>query len=151
MTPDLEREIPPQDRETAVRSLARQLMRYLPGVRLEVRVRRKKRERSDLQNRALWGCAYKALEQQTGNDPEDLHLFFCGEYFGWKQVLVLGSQRRKVPRRTTTKDEDGHRDVIDKMVMADFYDFIQRRAAMAGYDVPDPDPEWFRVDERAAA
>lgn len=142
-TPDLEREIPPQDRDTAIASLAAQLRRYLPGVRLEVRVRRKKRERSDLQNRALWGCAYKALQQQTGNDPDDLHIYFCGEFFGWKVVTVMG-QARRVPVRTTTKDEDGHRDVIDKGLMADFYDALQRRAAMVGYDVPDPDPEWFR-------
>ncbi len=148
MIPDLEREIPPQDRETAVQSLARQLLRYLPGARLEVRVRRKKRERSDLQNRALWGCAYKALADQTGNDADDLHLFFCGGYFGWKLIEIMG-EKRKVPRRTTTRDEDGHRDVIDKMAMADFYDFIQRRSAMAGYDVPDPDPEWF-VERRVA-
>ena len=124
--------------------------RSLGRGRLEVRVRRKKRERSDLQNRALWGCAYKALADQTGNDRDDLHLFFCGEYFGWKVVPIL-DQKRRVPRRTTTRDEDGHRDVIDKMVMADFYDFIQRRAAMAGYDVPDPDEEWFKSDERRAA
>lgn len=148
MSPDLEREIPPQDRESAVQSLARQLLRYLPGVRLEVRVRRKKRERSDLQNRALWGCAYKALQAQTGNDPEDLHMYFCGEWFGWKTIKVL-DQSRRVPRRTTTRDEDGHRDVIDRLVMADFYDFIQRRSAMAGYDVPDPDPEWFAAKEAA--
>lgn len=150
MTPDLEREIPPQDRETAVQSLARQLMRYLPGVRLEVRVRRKKRERSDLQNRALWGCAYKALTAQTGNDPEDLHEYFCGEFFGWVKKTVMGKTKLR-PKRTTTKDEDGNRDVVDKLVMADFYDFIQRRAAMAGYDVPDPDEEWFKSDEQRAA
>lgn len=147
-TPDLEREIPPQDRETAIASLAAQLRRYLPGVRLEVRVRRKKRERSDLQNRALWGCAYKALKEQTGNDPEDLHVFFCGRFFGWQEFDVMGMVKKR-PVRTTTKDANGNRDVIDKSVMAEFYDFIQRESAMAGFDVPDPDPEWFREGKAA--
>ena len=142
-TPDLEREIPPENRESAIASLARQLARYLPGVRLEVRVRRKKRERSDLQLRALWGCAYKALNTQTGNDPEDLHTYFCGERFGWKTVKVM-DQVKRVPRRTTTRDEDGNRDVLGTLDFAEFYDFVQRRSAAVGYDVPDPDPEWWR-------
>src|SRR5690606_41860330 len=65
-----------------------------------------KKERSDAQNRALWGCAYKTLRDATGNDPEDLHTYFCGEYFGWTDYEVMG-QIRKRPRRTTTKDEIG--------------------------------------------
>lgn len=145
----LEREIPPQDRASAIQSLAKQLARYLPGVRLEVIVRRKKRERSDLQNRALWGCAYKALQEQTGNEAEDLHTYFCGQYFGWVTFQVMGETRKR-PLRTTTRDQHGDRDVVDKGVMADFYDSIQRWSAEAGYDVPDPDEEWFRRDEAAA-
>src|SRR5690606_32693028 len=84
-----------------------------------------KKERSDAQNRALWGCAYKTLREATGNDPEDLHTYFCGEYFGWTEYEVMG-QIRKRPRRTTTKDENGKRDVISTMQLSDFYAFIQQ-------------------------
>ena len=99
-----------------------------------------KKERSDLQNRALWGCAYKTLRDATGNDPEDLHTYFCGEYFGWVEFDVLG-QTRKRPRRSTTKDENGKRDVISTIHLQDFYAFIQQRAAeTVGVFVPDPDP-----------
>jgi hypothetical protein len=109
-----------------------------------------KKERSDLQNRALWGCAYKALREATGNDPEDLHAYFCGEYFGWVEFDVMG-QTRKRPRRSTTKDENGKRDVISTIHLSDFYAFIQQRAAeTVGVYVPDPDPMWWSHERQAA-
>lgn len=108
-----------------------------------------KKERSDLQNRALWGCAYKTLRDATGNDPEDLHTYFCGEYFGWTEYEVMGSKRKR-PTRTTTKDADGKRDVISTMHLSDFYAFIQQRAAeTVGVFVPDPDPTWWSHDKAA--
>lgn len=143
------RELPPAHREQAIASLAALLRHYLPGKPVEVRVRQVRRERSNLQARALWGCAYKALREQTGNDADDLHTYFCGEFFGWREYDLMG-QRRKRPVRTTTTDEDGRRDVITTREMADFYEFIQRRSAEVGYDVPDPDPMW-RFTEVSAA
>jgi hypothetical protein len=110
-----------------------------------------KKERSDLQNRALWGCAYKTLRDATGNDPEDLHTYFCGEYFGWTEYEVMGATRKR-PRRSTTKDENGKRDVISTRDLQDFYAFIQQRSAeTVGVYVPDPDPMWFVREEEARA
>lgn len=110
-----------------------------------------KKERSDLQNRALWGCAYKTLRDATGNDAEDLHTYFCGEYFGWVEYDVLGATRKR-PRRSTTKDENGKRDVISTRDLQDFYAFIQQRSAeTVGVFVPDPDPMWFAREEDARA
>jgi len=110
-----------------------------------------KKERSDLQNRALWGCAYKTLRDATGNDPEDLHTYFCGEYFGWVEYEVMGATRKR-PRRSTTKDENGKRDVISTIHLQDFYGFIQQRSAeTVGVYVPDPDPMWFAHEEEARA
>lgn len=108
-----------------------------------------KKERSDLQNRALWGCAYKTLRDATGNDPEDLHTYFCGEFFSWVEYEVMG-QKRKRPFRTTTKDENGKRDVISTIQLQDFYAFIQQRSAeTVGVYVPDPDPMWWSYDKAA--
>lgn len=102
-----------------------------------------KKERSDPQNRALWGCAYKTLRDATGNDPDDLHTYFCGEYFGWVEYEVMGATRKR-PRRSTTKDENGKRDVISILALQDFYAFIQQRSAeTVGVYVPDPDPMWW--------
>src|SRR3546814_20650579 len=90
------------------------------------------------QNNALWGVAYKAIEEATGNDPKDLHEYFCGEFWGWVESTVLG--RRKVkPRRTTTRDENGRANKVKADEFARFYEFIQRRMAENGVYVPDPD------------
>lgn len=102
-----------------------------------------KKERSQQQNKALWGCAYETLRKATGNDKEDLHEYFCGEYFGWDIKEVMGKKKRK-PKRTTTTDYDGHRDVISTVHLQDFYAFIQQRSAeTVGVYVPDPDPMWW--------
>lgn len=143
-------DVPQHNRESAIKRLSTLVLNFLPGARLTVTVERDVPTRSTLQNKALWGCAYKALEEQTGNEPEDLHRYFCGEFFGWQKYEVMGAWTKR-PVRTTTTNEAGERDVIDKMRMAEFYDFIQDRAARVGFDVPDPDPEWFMKDERRAA
>ena len=117
----------------------------------QITVGEAKKERSDLQNRALWGCAYKTLREATGNDPEDLHTYFCGEYFGWTEYEVMG-QKRKRPFRSTTKDEHGNRNVITTLQLSDFYAFIQQRSAeTVGVFIPDPDPMWWSKDERRRA
>lgn len=109
-----------------------------------------KKERSCQQNKALWGCAYETLRKATGNDKEDLHEYFCGEYFGWDINDVMG-QKRKKPKRTTTTDYDGHRDVISTIHLQDFYAFIQQRSAEQGIYVPDPDPMWWSHGQEKAA
>ena len=114
----------------------------------EIEVTRFAKPRSDPQNSALWGVAYKSLRTQTGNDTDDLHQFFCGEYFGWKEFVVMGRKKVK-PLRTTTHDENGNRSVMPMTDFAEFYTFIQSRAAQNGYMIPDPDPLWFRQDAAA--
>jgi hypothetical protein len=104
----------------------------------EVTVKKYKRDRSDAQNSALWGLAYKIMAEETGNDPDDLHVYFCGEFFGWREVDVLGKKKVK-PRRTTTRDENGKRDVIKTSEFSDFFNTIQRRAAEIGIYIPDPE------------
>lgn len=112
-----------------------------PGHAYRVTVEEAKPTRSSDQNNALWGCAYKAIREQTGNDPDDLHVYFCGEYFGWVECEMFGAHKKK-PRRTTTADPEGRRSVMSKMEFVDFYAFIQQRMAENGVHVPDPDPYW---------
>jgi hypothetical protein len=109
-----------------------------------------KKERSNQQNKALWGCAYEHIRKATGNDKDELHEMFCGEYFGWEINEVLG-QRKKRPKRTTTTGYDGKRDVISTIELKDFYAFVQQRAAEYSVYVPDPDPMWFLREEEARA
>lgn len=118
-----------------------------PDMEWSVKIEKHKKDRSDPQNNALWGVAYPVLERESGNDPEDLHTYFCGEFFGWREIEVMGKKKVN-PRRTTTRDENGKRDVIPTDQFTEFYAFIQRRAAQIGIYVPDPDRE--AMSRRAA-
>lgn len=105
------------------------------------------KKRSPKQRAALFGAAYRPIMEFVGlsgsEDKDDLHAFYCGEYWGWHPVL------RNKPLRTTTKNERGERDEITTVQALEFYAFIQRHAAEQGIYVPDPDPLW--KDQRLAA
>jgi len=108
----------------------------------QVEIEPLKKARTSRQNRALFGVAYVELADQTGSDKNDLHWAFCGEFFGWQDVNVMGKTKR-MPARTTTTDYEGRHDVIPTETFAQFYNFIQQRSAENGFYVSDPDPMWF--------
>ena len=93
--------------------------------------------RSDAQNNALWGVAYKAIREATGNSNESLHDHFCRKYFGEVEREICGTVRTHA-RRTTTTDEDGKRSVLSTVEFMGFYEFIQQEMASFGVYVPDP-------------
>lgn len=111
-----------------------------------IEIKEARRERSLDQNNALWGVAYPPLCEATGYEPDELHTALCCKFFGTVEVFVLG-ERLLRPRRTTTTNEHGERDVMDRAEFARFYDMVQRLGAEIGVDVPSPDPFWM---ERAA-
>lgn len=122
-------QVPAANREGAAKRVHDFVLAALPGKVLDVTVKERKRKRSDPQNRALWGVAYATLKRETGNDPEDLHEFFLGEHFGWEVYDVLGQKKRRPRRRSSN---------LSKVEFAEFYAFIQQRAAECGFYVPDP-------------
>lgn len=121
--------LPATGREAAVTRVAQFIGAALPGKELVVTVEQRKRKRSLDQNAALWGVAYHALREQTGNDPHDLHEFFLGEWGGWEVVDVMGQKRRRPLKRSSK---------LTTTEFSDFYAFIQQRAAEAGFYVPSP-------------
>lgn len=139
-----------QNRGRVLANLVEALQALDPKRTFVVEAKQYQKPRTDDQNKALWGCAYKALREQSGNDAEDLHEFFCGEFFGWTTYEVLGQVKKK-PVRTTTHDAAGKRDVMSAVWFADFYDFLQHRSAENGFHVPDPDPMWKLHKERLRA
>lgn len=125
---------PRMKREYLADKLREFVLSALPGKELRVEVCEYRKRRSDEQNKALWGLAYKILSDATGNDPENLHTFFLGEYFGWETIDVMGKKRR-VPIKRSSK--------LTTVEFAEFFDFIQRRSAeTVGVYIPDPDPGW---------
>jgi hypothetical protein len=109
-----------------------------------------KRERSDSQNRGLFGVAYPPLMDFCGlqgdEDKRQLHREFCGEFFGWRDDLPMNMRK---PIRTTTTNERGQRDVVPWDVFCAFYGFVQRKGAELGVFIPDPDPLWREVKREA--
>lgn len=110
---------------------------------LQVKISNK--QRSLAQNSALWAVAYPAIMKEVGlhgkEEAEILHNQFCGAYWGWKSIEFMGNVVR-VPVRTTTKNEEGKRDVIPTDDFVDLYRFVQIKSAEFGIIVPDPDPRW---------
>ena len=104
-----------------------------------------KRERSDSQNRGLFGVGYPPLMEFCGYqgdaDKRELHREFCGAFFGWVDMPTGGRR----PVRTTTTNERGQRDVVPWDTFTEFYAFVQRQGAALGVWIPDPDPMWREV------
>ncbi len=125
--------VPAEGRQAMAQRIAAFVQSALPGKALRVTVEVARKKRSDDQNRALWGVAYKALSDATGHDPADLHEFFLGECFGWEVIEVMGQRKRRPAKRSSK---------LTTAEFAEFYDFIQRRAAEAGFWVPSPGEEY---------
>lgn len=103
----------------------------------ELLIRPWKKSRTDAQNHALFGVAYKIMAEETGFTAKELHYALCCEFFGEKEVLG-----KFVPFRTTTTDQFGKRDVLDWSVFSNFYATVERIASEAGIVIPSPDPAW---------
>ena len=88
-----------------------------------------KKTRSNEQNRYLWGVAYKALEDATGQPKEDWHDYFLGEHFGWETTELFGKKKLRPLKRSSK---------LTTSEFCDYVAFIQQRAAENGLYVPDP-------------
>lgn len=134
--------LPPTGRERIADNLRAFVISALPGKELRVEICEYRKRRSQDQNAALWGVCYKTLHDATGNDPDDLHTYFLGEWSGWETITVMGHARR-VPLRRSSK--------LTTVEFAEFYAFIQQRAAeTVGVFIPDPDPTWSQRERLSA-
>jgi hypothetical protein len=147
---------PKERRELVAERTKRFILECLPGKELEIEIRPRKRERSDAQNHALFGVLYPPFMDFLGlsgaEEKEELHTTLCGDFWGWTIYEIRGHKKRK-PKRTTTRNEQGKRDVISVTLFMEFHDFVQREAAKMGCCLPDPDPFWYEKlrEEQAKA
>lgn len=135
-------------REEIRRNLKAHIDRLEGSKSWRIEIKRAVKERTDVQNHALFGVAYPALEKETGFTKDELHFSFCCRFFGTVTKEVLGKTIYR-PYRTTTNDAYGERDVLSTEEFARFYDMVQMVGAEAGIVVPDPDP-LFHVKNRWA-
>jgi hypothetical protein len=113
----------------AKRTMLAFIERLPTGFKWKVTITRYRRQRSDNQNRYLWGVAYKALKDATGQPAEDWHDYMLGEHFGWEEYDLFGKKKIR-PRNRSSK--------LTTMEFMDFVNFIQMRAAEHGIYIPDP-------------
>lgn len=106
-----------------------------------IEIKQSVKERTDPQNKALWGVAYPALQAATGQPANDWHEYMLGEWFGWVEYTLFGKRKLR-PARTTTTGYDGEQNKLSTAEFAEYYEFIQARASENGVFVPDPDPLW---------
>lgn len=113
----------------------------------KITIKRAVKERSNPQNRSLFGVAYPALEQATGFTKDQLHTAFCKRHFGTVVETDICGRTQERAYRTTTTGPNGEPDIISAESFSRFYDMVQQVGAEAGVDVPSPDsfhnaPTW---------
>lgn len=129
----------PERRGERIQRIAAFLSRLDGSKPWELLVRPWKKERTLRQNNALFGVAYKTLSDFTGYTEPQLHDVMLKLYFGEVHEEILGIRETR-PRRTTTTNEDGERDVLNREEMSKFYNFIVQTAAEQGCYIEDPNP-----------
>lgn len=121
--------------------IPRRLLAFLEALPLdvafEVVVRRAVRKRTDAQNAALFGYAYKELAAFTGYTVPEIHDVCLRGFFGEREVEVMGRVITK-PRRTTTTDEHGKRDVLGKVQFSEYLAYVLNEAGKLGLYLADP-------------
>lgn len=142
--------LPPKDRDATIKRVSEILRFFQLGKPVNVKLTIARPERTPPQLRYLWGVAIKMLSEHAGYEPEDVHEYLCGSFWGWKPKRMPGGRTQDVPIRTTTVDADGNRDVIDGEEFWRYVEFCQRVGARQGIVIPDPDPEAIKVKRRAA-
>lgn len=98
-----------------------------------------RKPRTDKQNAALFAVAYPPLRDHTGYTIEELHKMFCISFFGPREIEFNGVVLTE-PLRTTTTNEEGKRDPVDRKTFGEFFDHVQQKGAEIGVHIPDPDP-----------
>ena len=104
---------------------------------LEVSSKPWKKTRSNEQNALLFGVVYPPIAEAMGYTVEDIHEYMLGRHFGWVDAKVPKTPRNPEglesrPFRTTTRDENGKRNVLSTVEFSRFLDTVERVAAQAG-------------------
>jgi hypothetical protein len=134
----------PRDKRVAA------ILKFISGLALnrawEITVKPYHKKRSVSQNNYLWGVVYPTIlkgggETLAGWTADDLHEYFLAGHFG-SEVLHFNGRDYERPLKRSSK--------LTTLEFMDFVAFIQQKMAELGIFIPDPDPQWFMHQEKAA-
>lgn len=83
-------------------------------------------------NAYLWAYVYGPLVDVAGHTPEEWHEYFCIQHFGGVPHTKIDGSIEIRPKRTTTKNEHGKRDVLKGQPFAEFLSFVESECAKHG-------------------
>ena len=86
-------------------------LKALEGKEVELTISKRKKIRSNQQNRAWWGIPVKIISDYTGHSPEDIH------YFLRQKFLSNPEDELKIPRSTTSLSTIEFNELIENVQM----------------------------------
>jgi len=92
--------------------------------------------RTNLQNKYLWGCVYDLISEHTGYTPEEVHEW-CKLEFNSK-IINIGKDEIKIGLSTASLKTDGFSRYVEK---------IRQWAAKQGVNIPDPEEILITIDK----
>lgn len=99
---------------------------------VEVECRQWKKPRTLTANAYLWAYVYGPAKAVLGFSEEEWHEYWCIEYFGGIPYMRLDGTEGQRPRRTTTKNEHGEKDVLKGDAFNKFLVFVESGFAERG-------------------
>ena len=141
--------LPPKDRGAKIAEVCALLEGVFAGKPVRVKVEIARADKTPAQNRYLWAVPYRMLSDETGFSAEDLHEYFCGTLWGWRDRAGPKTPSNPTgiysePIRTTTRDESGAVDNCTADDMSRLWALAQYRGAKLGIVIPDPDPDYWQ-------
>jgi hypothetical protein len=137
---------PKQPRETRIAAI----FKFISGLALErgweIIVKPQQKKRSHSQNNYLWGVVYPTIlksghKHLEGWTDKDLHDYFLELHFGTEVLHFNGRDHERALKRSSK---------LSTLEFMDYIGRIQQEMAQLGIFIPDPDPEWYLHQERAA-
>ena len=102
--------------------------------RVQIIVRKpKKKQRSNEQNRYLWGVCYKLLSEWSGDTTEEWHEI-CKQMFVEPTKKIIDGNTYEIRKSSTALNTKEFTDYIEK---------IRRFGAEHGVIIPDPDQTYY--------
>ncbi len=102
-----------------------------PTKRYEVTIEEYKKHRSLGLNAYYWANVNAPLADHCGESPDRMHEVLCGDFWGWEEKEFRGITFKR-PRRTTTTNGQGERDVLSGEAMRAFVQHCEAVAAEMG-------------------